>query len=68
MAQHFGLSLGRVIQINELSSGEAQLRVLNAQQFNTNAADTLVDAQTGTFAPGTIDVRISVGVTFELTE
>ena len=67
MAETLGASLGKVIQIEEVPTGEFHRPILNAQYTGQYDTITPTDGEIGTFAPGTIEVRISVGVIFELT-
>ena len=65
MAGELGASIGEVLTVNEqVDRGYGSMMANNWSWDDQGGA--AIDAATGTFAPGSIEVRVSVGTVFEL--
>ncbi len=65
MAEELGAGLGEVLTVNEqVDRGYGSMMANNWSWDDQGAPD--IDTTTGTFAPGSIEVRVSVGTVFAL--
>jgi uncharacterized protein len=66
MAGELGASLGEVLTINEQTDWGYGNMMANNWAWDDQGGAAAIDATTGTFAPGSIEVKVSVGTVFEL--
>jgi hypothetical protein len=68
MAAELGVKVGRVLRIDEYSAGGSGFRIA-PQSFNPGFySDPFEDRSGGTFAPGAIEVRVTIPVTFAIED
>lgn len=66
MTEVLDAKLGKVLEISENAEARTFGYASNSIRNVEFAADTAPDAVSGSFAPGTIEVKVSVSVTFEI--
>lgn len=66
MAGELGASIGDVLTMEEQVDWGYGNMMANNWSWDDQGGDAAIDTTTGTFAPGSIEVRVSVGTVFEL--
>ncbi len=66
MASELGANIGDVMLVEEQSDWGYGPMLANNWSWDDRGDTAAIDATDGTFAPGSIEVRVSVGTTFEL--